>query len=199
MKEFEKGFKAALQDVPSAPMAVNEKLAKAYAESVQKPHKLPKAAVIVSLAAAAMLCGAGVYAASSDGEYLEIRNQFGAVTGGEYRNATSEIEVCAEADAQGVTVSVTFVKPDEAPYFTFEEIRLTDFQIIRLSDGIVMKPAVTEVLTGTESSPMTLYIPMEEEVKPGAYELHISAFEGASKADQPLPIEGSWMVTFEAE
>lgn len=199
MRDFEKCIRESMQDVPSAPPEVNEKLAAAYAVSVQKPHRIPKKAIIVSLSAAVLLCGAGVYAASPEGEFLEIRNMFDAVTGDEYRNATSEIEVTAEADAQGVTVSVTFVKPDAAPYYTFEQIRLTGYQIIRTRDGVSMMPVVTDILTGTESSPMMLYIPMAEELEPGAYELHIDAFEGASKADQPLPVKGNWTAAFEVE
>lgn len=199
MKNYENDIRASLQNVPTAPPAVNERLASAYAAFVRKPHRSWKTTIILSLAAATMLCGFGVYAAGTEGEFREIKNQFGAVTGGEYLNATSEIHVTAEPDAQGITVSVTFAKPDAAPYYTFEQIQLTGYEVIRLRDGAVItdNKAPTAPSAETLSSPMLLYIPVDETLESGAYELRISTFEGASKADQPLPIAGNWTIAFE--
>lgn len=198
MKDYEIMIRESLEETPAAPQQVNKQLVAAYAKS--KRHRIRKTAVIIPIAAA-MLCGAGVYAASTQGEFRDIKNTFGAVTGSEYLNASSEIVVTAKADPQGVTVYLTFEKPNEAPYFTFEQIRLTEYQITRISDGAVMTPEASEAFpyTGTEDVPMILHIPMAEQMEPGEYELYISAFEGSSKADQPLSVKGEWHISFTAE
>lgn len=198
MKDFDEMIRESFEETPTTPPQLNKQLIAAYAKP--KTQRIRKMVVIIPIAAT-MLCGAGIYVASTEGEFRDIKNMFGAVTGEEYLNASSEISVTAQAEPQGVTVSVTFEKPNEAPYYTFEQIRLTEYQIIRISDGEVMTPEMSASFTyaDTKNDPMLLYIPTEEKMESGEYELNISTFEGSSKADQPLSVNGEWHIRFTAE
>ncbi len=149
------------------------------------------------IAAIVVLCLCVTVAASAtsgSGLFKDITNWNGAVIGTAYEQATNEIEVGAAAAPDELTVTATLLVPDNVPYSTFETFGIGDYRIVDMSGKVIVKGESTdmvEIMDGAAEISVSL-----DGVDSGNYRLLVSSFVGASKADQPLEISGTWECDF---
>ena len=140
--------------------------------------------------------GVSVMAATGQlkGFFRDIKDWRGAVVGTAYEQATDELEVIVEDASEDITVLVTMVNPDKAPYFTFEELSVEAYEIMDNSGNIVLKGEAKAMAKITDGK-ATIIVPAKE-LDAGTYKLIIHSFVGGSKAEQPLPMSGNWECEF---
>lgn len=162
-----------------------------YSMNHKRIRRMPRALI----AAALVLCiGLPVgMAATNTGFFRDVTNWQGAITGTVYEQATNEIAVIVTAEADALMVEADFLKPDAAPYFTFETFALGAYEI-RDAAGEVVAEGESSESSAVSDSGATLTVPFVSEA--GAYTLVIENFVGSRKGDQPLPITGHWEITF---
>lgn len=147
--------------------------------------------VLIAAALITTLCCMTAFAAIHGGWFVDVKNNFGAVTGTEYYNATAEIAVTARAENGLLTVHVTFLTPEQFPYREAETLHIGEYVLADLSgSGTDAVP----VVNGTAQ----LTVPIGE-LPAGDYTLHITSFIAEKKAEQPLPIYGDWECKFRVE
>ncbi len=157
-----------------------------------------KKRILAASAIGLILClTVGVSAAETAGFFRDVHNWTGAVVGTQYEQATEEITASAVASKTELTVIVTFVQPDIFPYRSFEEFGIDRYQIADASGDIVAEGTRTE-LSELSDGKAEVKIPLNQ-LSGGTYRLTITSFVGASKADQPLPISGTWLCDFTVE
>lgn len=128
------------------------------------------------------------------GFFRDVTNRQGAVVGTAYEQATDEINVKAAVNGDALTVFAVFVDPQMFPYREAELLRIADYKIVNADGKVVKEGAETdasEVIDGQAA----VAIPLAD-LADGDYTLIISAFVTEKKADQPLPLSGSWICTF---
>ena len=153
-----------------------------------------RASVLIAAVLITALCCVTAFAAVSGGWFVDVKNITGAITGTEYHNATDEISVAAEADGGILTVTVTFLVPEQPPYREIETLRIGEYTVSDSSGKTVhmgSKSDAAPVING--SAQPTVSVDM---LPAGDYTLHIETLIGEKKADQPLPIYGDWVCTF---
>jgi len=185
--------------------------ARCAAESEEKTMKrfTFKRPAVAIVALALCLCFAvGAGAAISGGSFKDITDWSGAVTGTEYINASDEIIVDAKAENGVLSISAVFEKADEIPYSAIEELGIVAYTItdkageepgkatytITDKHGSVLKEGEMEMVP-IENGCAEFAVSLSEFSK-GEYVLEIDSFVGGAKAEQPLPIKGSWIVEF---
>lgn len=153
-------------------------------------------AVAASLALCLCITGVTVLAASGylKGFFRDIKDWRGAVIGTAYEQATEELEVSILDSAEELTVLVTMVKPSVAPYFTFQELGIENYEIQDASGNVVLKGEPTTMAKVADGQAI-VSVPANE-IGSGTYKLVISAFVGGAKAEQPLVMNGTWEVEF---
>ena len=165
---------------------------------LQKGRKLlgKTTAVAASLALCLCITGVTVLAASGHlkGFFRDIKDWRGAVIGTAYEQATEELEVSILDSAEELTVLVTMVKPSVAPYFTFQELGIENYEIQDASGNVVLKGEPTTMAKVADGQAI-VSVPANE-IGCGTYKLVISAFVGGAKAEQPLVMKGTWEVEF---
>lgn len=152
---------------------------------------LMKSAVI---AAALSLCVAAVSATHYVGKFRDIIDWTGAVTGTEYVQATNDIHINLTADQNMLTLHVTLLTPDTAPYKYLETLGLHSYQVVDSSGNIVLTGADSaffDITNGTAS----ISLPISD-FNSGTYTLQVESFSGAKKADAPIRISGFWTGDF---
>lgn len=154
------------------------------------------AVAVASLALCLFFTGVTALAASGQlkGFFKDITNWTGAVTGTTYEQATDEITVDIIAVTDQLTILATMKNPTSAPYGFFDEFGVHSFTIKNISGKAVLKgnvPAMSQPVNGQ----VNINIPLEN-LPAGEYTLIIDAFVGASKADQPLVVNGNWVCEF---
>ena len=84
----------------------------------------------LAAAAAAVMIVIGTTAMAADGKFVEIKNRFGAVTGGQYVNATDDIRVTALSNKSGgVNINTEIVEPAKPPFSSFDKFRIYTYTI----------------------------------------------------------------------
>ena len=162
-----------------------------------KPRSFFKKPVAAAAALAVFLCLTGVTALASAGKlqgfFKDITNWNGAIVGTSYEQATEEIEIQTTLNDNLLHVTIQFLLPEEAPYFTFETFGIEHYEI-RDNSGAVVKEgqiAMTDIANAAKSFEIAA-----DELVSGTYALCIDKFVGGSKADQPLVIHGYWESEF---
>lgn len=152
-------------------------------------YKRPLAALA---ALAVCLCLAGTAAAIA-GHFQDVKNWVGTVIGTVYEQADDEIAVSAAAEDSVLTVMVRFTTPDLFPYRAIETIEIDSYQILDEDGGVLAEGA--DVSASVSAGEAVIRLPIEA-LKPGRCRLVINGFTGGAKAEQPLPIPGTWEAEF---
>lgn len=168
-------------------------------ESMQKNFVMNlKKRAIIAATLAVCFCLTGITALAATGKlqgfFKDKINWNGAVTGQTYENATEELGISTAVEDGALTVMVTMIKPEVAPYSEIEELRLGEYQILDAAGKVVMEAVATENYV-IENARAILSIPVEQ-LTEGTYKLVVSSFVGEKKADQPLEIKGGWECEF---
>ncbi len=165
---------------------------------MKKTNTFFKKPMAVAASLVLCLCITGVTAMAASGQlkgfFKDIKNWQGAVTGTAYEQATDELEVTVLDSTEELTLSVTMVNPKVVPYFVIQELGVESYEILDTSGKVVLKgepTAMAQVVDGQA----TLLVPAKE-VGAGTFKLVIHTFVGGAKAEQPLPISGTWECEF---
>lgn len=198
MKLIDRLIRESAVNTPEVPESINEKLISDFSARPAVRRRFPKLVAAIAVPAVLAMTGAGVYAAVSGGYFKDVKNDFGAVTGTVYENATDEISVNAELSGHDLKLSLTFLAPDSYPYkLPGSEIGLMDYRIIRKSDNTEI-PHGEAIVSGISEGFAELVVPLDD-IRSGNHAIIIDSFVITKKADQPLPVKGSWSVDFTAD
>lgn len=144
------------------------------------------------------LCLTGVTALAATGKlqgfFKDITDWKGAVTGTAYEQATDEVELSVALVADELAVAVTMLKPEEAPYSSFETFGIESYKIVDLAGSVIAEgeaTALAEVVDGKVNVNISL-----DNISSGEYKLIVNKMVGSAKADQPLVISGTWECEF---
>lgn len=154
----------------------------------------------LTIAAAFVLCigvtGVGVLAATENlkGFFKDITNWNGTVVGTTYEQASDELNISVVGAEDELDVQIIMVEPNKPPYITFDEMGIGSYKIVDASGNVVFEGNGTDRFEITDGQ-VNVNIPMEN-IADGAYTLIVNSFVGASKADQPLEINGLWECEF---
>ena len=144
------------------------------------------------------LCLTGVTGLAATGKlegfFRDIRGWNGAVTGTAYEQATEEILLGVAEVSEELTVAVTMVNPQKAPYPYFETFGVKSYEIVDENGKVLVKGKATEMAAVTDGK-VKIRIPLEE-VPKGEYRLIVREFVGGAKAEQPLVVSGVWECGF---
>ena len=163
-----------------------------YPMKQKKTKPLKRAALI---AAALVLCLPVIgMAVSNTGMFKDIKNIFGAVTGTEYENATDEITVTLAIEGKELLVNTTFVNTGIPPYNECEMLSIGTYQFLDETGKVILEGDETTSVMVTEGQAVFCF--SADGLKKGTYTLKIDSFISSKKADQPLPIHGSWEIPF---
>ena len=159
-----------------------------------------KKAIAAAIALVLMMGVIGTGAAYADtirGFFVDVKNPIGAVVGTEYNHATDEIAVTATADADAITVTAQLLYPTEAPYAFISEVSLQNVTVTDSSGAKLLTIDETQ-LAAIDNAAVCIHIPLgtislssDEE-----YTISFDTVVGHAKAEQPLPMSGSWSCNF---
>lgn len=195
MNSIDRLIRESAGNTPEVPESINEKLISDFSARPVRRRGFPKLAAAIAVPAVLAMTGAGVYAAVSGGYFKDVKNDFGAVTGTVYENATDEISVNAELSGHDLKLSLTFLAPDSYPYkLPGSEIGLMDYRIVRADDNFEISHGEATV-SGISEGFAELSVPLYD-IKSGNHAIIIDSFVITKKADQPLPVKGSWSADF---
>lgn len=198
MKLIDRLIRESAVNTPEVPESINEKLISDFSARPAVRRRFPKLVAAIAVPAVLAMTGAGVYAAVSGGYFKDVKNDFGAVTGTVYENATDEISVNAELSGHDLKLSLTFLAPDSYPYkLPGSEIGLMDYRIVRTDDNSEISHGEA-TFSGMSEGSAELSVPLDD-IESGDHAIIIDSFVITKKADQPLPVKGSWSVDFTAD
>ncbi len=160
-----------------------------------KPHEWFKKSTVVAAAVSLFLCSTAVAAAAVHfGFFKDITNWKGTIVGTKYEQASEEIEVTVVSGENKITVCAVMVHPAVVPYSEIETFGIERYQIVDMSGETIINGEKTELFE-LSNGKSEITIPLNH-ISSGDYKLVITAFVGAKKADQPLPINGTWECEF---
>ncbi len=135
---------------------------------------------------------------SADGYFEDVTAWNGSVIGTTYENATDEIHFTLEAmEAEEATVSMTvkFVDLQKLPYSIIEELSIPKYTILDQSGAVVAEGSADYRAVDREQGETVFEIPLAD-LEKGDYRIKMEALEGKKKAEQPIPISGTWECGF---
>ena len=163
--------------------------------TMKKCFKKPMVAVAT---VALGLCLTGITALASTGKlegfFKDIIRWDGAVIGTSYEQATEEVELNIVDVAQQLTVELTILHSDVAPYSLFESFGIEEYKIMDENGNIVAESREIETAFIVDGK-VQVRIPLEN-ISAGQYTLVASKLVGTSKGDQPLLLNGNWKCEF---
>lgn len=110
-----------------------------------------------------------------------------------YDEATEMVKLDAEVK-DNLIVSAGFVEFNKPPYIEIDVMDINSYKIIDNS-GKVVKEGTAKSTSEFENGKVSFEVPLDN-VAAGEYKLVINEFVGSKKADQPLPIKGTWECPF---
>ena len=152
---------------------------------------LPVLVLCLSLVGFTTVAAAG----KLSGFFKDITNPFGTVTGTEYLDATDEIEISVDCDSDQMKIELVFVNPDTAPYNELDSITISDWKIENSQGKVVMKNGEVK-MSAIENGKAVLTMSLDS-LPEGSYKFIVNELTGSKKADSPLKISGTWIVSFE--
>ncbi len=160
-----------------------------------KAVNAPKRTALIAAVLSVLLCLSAIGAAAAAGYFKDLIRADGAVVGTAYEQATEDLTLSASVDGGQLHVTVTMLYPARPPYSEFEQLSIGSCRIADMSGKVVLENVSTgpaPVLDGKAE----LTLPLDGLVS-GRYTLTVSLFTGSKKADQPLPVSGTWQYEFE--
>ena len=158
---------------------------------------------LATTAAVLAICAVTVVSANSlKGYFKDVKNITGAVTGTEYLNATNDIKIdFVETTDEYITLDLTFVNPNEAPFAYIEEIAVNEYKILDKNAEEVLSvnwDLEHSIVTKIKNGEVLIELPLKDipSNSSDSYTLKIDTIYGLSKADQPLKITGDWKCEF---
>ena len=116
-----------------------------------------------------------------------------AVVGTVYDEATERVKLDAEVK-DNLIVSAEFVEFNKPPYTEIDVMDINSYKIVD-SSGKVVNEGTAKSTSDFENGKVSFELPLDN-VASGEYKLVINEFVGSKKADQPLPIKGTWECSF---
>lgn len=167
--------------------------------SKKTSKKFYKRPVVAVASLALCLCLTGITALAATGKlqgfFKDIIGWNGAITGTSYEQATEEIELSVATESDELTVVLTMVNPEVAPYSVFETFGIENYRIVDMDGKVIVEGGTTEmaeVVAGKVHVNISL-----GNLASGEYKLLVNELVGSAKADQPLVISGTWECKFE--
>lgn len=127
------------------------------------------------------------------GFFRDITSFSGAIVGTSYEQATDEIRMTATVKGDELTVRAAFLEPDAFPYRETEQLGIGEYRILDADGKVLQKGAADPVPVVNGQAAIVIGL---KDLETGSYTLSVSAFVSGKKADQPLPIHGSWECAF---
>lgn len=171
---------------------------KCYNERQEKTvKKLYRKPAILAATLAVVICLGAVTAFASSGKlegfFSDVFGWNGAVTGTVYENATDEVEVNAILEDGVLTVEANLLKKDEAPYLYLDVLGIGDSKIIDSEGRVVVEDILSDKVEIKDGKALMELVC--DGVAHGEYTVIIEEFIGGAKAEQDLPIMGTWECT----
>jgi len=143
-----------------------------------------------------VLTGVTALAASGKigGFFKDIVRWDGAVTGTTYEQATDEVELRIIEVADELTIELTLLQPNVAPYSFIDVIGIGEYKVLDTNGKTVLKGEETDSAAIAEGKVM-VHIPLEH-ISGGKYKLVVTELISSAKADQPLVMSGNWECDF---
>ena len=164
----------------------------------KRMNKMFKRPMVAAASFALCVCLTGVTALAATGKlegfFRDIKRWNGAVVGTSYEQATDEIDMKVVNITDELSVEVTMLEPNTAPYSFLEMFGINEYKIVDENGNTVMENEVIE-MSVMENDNVTLKIPLNT-ISEGKYTLVVSELIGSAKADQPLVISGIWECEF---
>lgn len=116
-----------------------------------------------------------------------------AVVGTVYEETTEMIKLDTEVK-DNLIVSAEIIEYNKPPYVELDIIDINSYKILD-NLGKAVKEGSAKSISTFENGKVSFEIPLNDIVS-GEYKLVINEFVGSKKADQPLPIKGTWECSF---
>ncbi len=116
-----------------------------------------------------------------------------AIIGAVYEEASEMIKLDAQV-IDNLVVLAEFVDYTKPPYIYQEAIDISSYKIVD-SSGKVVNEGTAKSTSAFENGKVTFELPLDD-ISSGEYKLIINEFVGSKKADQDLPIKGTWECSF---
>lgn len=166
--------------------------------SKRKINKFARRPMVAAASLVLCLCLAGATVLASTGKlqgfFKDVKRWDGAVVGTTYEQATDEIAVKITEVKEELTLEISMLDSNVAPYSEFELFGVKNYKIIDM-DGKNIAEADDENMAELISGKVVVQIPVNN-IAEGAYKLIISEMVGSAKADQPLVLSGIWEIEF---
>ena len=166
--------------------------------SKRKINKFARRPMVAAASLVLCLCLAGATVLASTGKlqgfFKDVKRWDGAVVGTTYEQATDEIAVKITEVKEELTLEISMLDSNVAPYSVFELFGVKKYKIIDM-DGKNIAEADDENMAELISGKVVVQIPLNN-IAEGAYKLIISEMVGSAKADQPLVLSGIWEIEF---
>lgn len=166
--------------------------------SKRKINKFARRPMVAAASLVLCLCLAGATVLAStwklQGFFKDVKRWDGAVVGTTYEQATDEIAVKITEVKEELTLEISMLDSNVAPYSVFELFGVKKYKIIDM-DGKNIAEADDENMAELISGKAVVQIPVNN-IAEGAYKLIISEMVGSAKADQPLVLSGIWEIEF---
>ena len=165
--------------------------------NMRKQHfNFRKPITIVAVVVLCLCVAVAAAAAFQGGHFIDITNWAGTVTGTGYAEASDEISVAASATKNNLSITVTLLDSQSAPYAEFEQLQIGSYKIIN-ENGAAVATDKGDVPVDIVDAQAIFSISLND-FESGNYKLMIDSFVGSKKADQPLEMSGSWECDFTA-
>ena len=160
----------------------------------KKPYLSKRPLAVAAVLALCICLSATGVAMQNSGFFKDVTNWKQAIVGTVYEQATNEISVTVNAEENALTVTAMMLEPDTVPYRELQEFAIEHYEIVDASGTVVATGTDTDYAKLVDRKAIVT-IPLDN-LERGHYQLLIHSFLGYKKAEQPLPIMGSWKCEF---
>lgn len=102
-----------------------------------------------------------------------------------------------EGTKVNLSVELTFLNQNEAPFKYLEFVELDEFEIRDAVGNVVVSAEDADAIHSINNGKVQLQLAVEGKLEKGeSYTLVVECFEGLKKADAPLEIKGDWECEF---
>lgn len=202
LEERMKGHAKITKSIISAPFDLKTEINKVEGKNMSKPKNIIWLKRASTVAAVLTICAVTVVSAGAiKGMFKDVKRWDGAVVGTEYVNATNDIEMnISETKDEYISLDINFENPNDAPFAFIQEVAVTDYKILDMSNKEVLKANlnVEDGLKGNvENGRILVELPINDKLNTKQnYKIIIETIYGLAKADQPLKITGTWECEF---